>query len=161
MLFYHPFIMELNQTPITGTEEYGSKTVPWEALAEFYDAFNHRNLEIMANNWANASTIAMDNPIGGILRGWGNISAIYDRIFHGQAKVYVEFYDYTIHEHQDTFYTVGRERGYFEIRGHRLELAIRTSRVFVRINGEWKQVHHHGSIENPELLKAYQKAVTK
>ena len=140
------------QTPITGKENYTSKATSFEALVEFYDAFNNGKMEVMANNWANTPDIAMDNPLGGIMRGWKNISGVYERIFNGQAKVYVEFYDYTIHEMGDTFYAVGRERGYFEVENQRIELAIRTSRIFQKINGEWKQVHHHGSIENPDLL---------
>lgn len=40
-----------------------------------------------------------------------------------------------------------------------LEMAIRTSRVFRRISGEWRQVHHHGSVDDAELLAAYQQAV--
>ena len=69
----------------------------------------------MSNNWAKTPNIAMDNPLGGIMRGWENIRALYERIFNGRAKVYVEYYDYTTHEVGDTFYTVGRERGYFEV----------------------------------------------
>lgn len=40
-----------------------------------------------------------------------------------------------------------------------LALAIRTRRVFRQIDGRGKQVHHHGSIEAPELLARYQSAV--
>jgi hypothetical protein len=42
-----------------------------------------------------------------------------------------------------------------------MSLAIRTSRIFIRSFGAWKQVHHHGSIENPDLLAKYQAAVLK
>ena len=52
-----------------------------------------------------------------------------------------------------------RERGYLERDGRRLDLAIRTSRVFRKLDGRWQQVHHHGSIEDPLLLDRYQKAV--
>ena len=137
------------------------KDTPYKALVEFYDAFNHRKLKVMSNNWANTPDIAMDNPLGGIMRGWENISGVYERIFNGQAIVYVEYYDYTIHELGDTFYAVGRERGYFEVNGNRIDLKIRTSRIFQKIEGEWKQVHHHGSIEDPSLLKTYQDLVKK
>jgi hypothetical protein len=30
-------------------------------------------------------------------------------------------------------------------------LAIRTTRIFILHNGDWKQIHHHGSIDNPTL----------
>jgi hypothetical protein len=41
-----------------------------------------------------------------------------------------------------------------------LQLAIRTSRLFRRAPGDrWHQVHHHGSIDDPQLLADYQAAV--
>ena len=113
----------------------------------------------MADNWAQSDEIAMDNPLGGIKRGWDEIKLVYDRIFNGQAKVYVEYYDYTIHETDVMFYVVGRERGYFRLAENEVKLAIRTSRVFKKIDGRWRQVHHHGSIDDPELLARYQAAV--
>lgn len=151
--------MKTNQTPITGNETYKDKTSPYEALIEFYSAFNHCKMSQMENNWARTSEISMDNPLGGIMRGWDHIRSIYERIFNGRAKVYVEFYDYTIHELSNAFYAVGRERGYFETDAKKIKLAIRTSRIFQKIDGEWKQVHHHGSIEEPELLHKYQSLV--
>jgi hypothetical protein len=97
--------------------------------------------------------------LGGIKRGWNEIKVVYEKIFKGPAEVYVEYYDYTIHEAKEIFYTVGRERGYFKLGDVEIKLAIRTSRIFKRVQGIWKQVHHHGSIENPDLLKRYQSAV--
>jgi len=38
-------------------------------------------------------------------------------------------------------------------------MKIRTTRVF-RYDGErWRQTHHHGSIDDPQLLAAYQSLV--
>jgi len=146
------------QTAITGNEkEYNNKM--HEALVEFYNAFNRRDFELMQKNWLNNEEIAMDNPLGGIKRGWEEIKTIYSRIFTGQAKVYVEFYDYTIVPMEGGFVAIGRERGYVDIKGKKLDLAIRTSRVYKLVKGKYKQVHHHGSIESPELLKEYQELV--
>lgn len=153
--------MKLIQTAITGKENYANKTTPYEALVEFYKAFNNGEMKLMSKNWANSPNIAMDNPLGGIMRGWENIKNVYERIFNGQAKVYVEYYDYSIHESEDSFYAVGRERGHFKAHNQEIELAIRTSRIFQKIEGEWKQVHHHGSIEDPQLLETYQELVKK
>lgn len=154
--------MQLIHTAITGKEtKPGTPTTPYEALVEFYDAFNHGKLDLMEKNWANTPNIAMDNPLGGIMRGWANIRSVYQRIFEGQAKVYVEFYDYSVHETEQMFYAVGRERGFFETNNQRIDLAIRTSRIFEKTEQGWKQVHHHGSIENPSLLETYQTLVQK
>ena len=153
--------MKIISEAITGNELRTNQSSPYEALVEFYDAFNHCKLELMQQNWANSPDIAMDNPLGGILRGWHNIKSVYERIFTGQAKVYVEFYDYSIHEAGNIFYAIGRERGSFEVGEQKIELAIRTSRIYQKMEGRWQQVHHHGSIESPELLSTYQKLVRK
>lgn len=146
-------------TPITGREDRTGLSAPLQALSEFYDAFNSRNLEKMSQNWAQADEISMDNPVGRIKRGWSEIKAVYERIFSGPAQVYVEFYDYTIHETGESFYAVGRERGEFRVGKTVVKLAIRTSRIYKLIDRRWQQVHHHGSIDNPELLARYQSAV--
>ena len=55
----------------------------------------------------------------------------------------------------------GRERGEFVVENRRVPLTIRTSRVFsYRPEVGWRQIHHHGSIDDPRLLQAYQDAVT-
>lgn len=150
--------MMAEQTPITGRESKKKYPSTICALIDFYDAFNNRNFEKMFENWAQTDEIAMDNPLGGIRRGWNEIGTVYERLFNGSARVYVEFYDYTIHEMGEMFYAVGRERGEFRIGETTIKLAIRTTRIYKLINGQWRQVHHHGSIDNPELLAAYQEA---
>lgn len=130
------------------------------ALIAFYAAFNNRDLAAMERNWwTEDATAAMANPLGGLYRGWPDIREVYARIFGGEATVYVEFHDYTLQEAGDLFYAVGRERGYLDRGGERLELAIRTSRIFRKRGGRWQQVHHHGSIEDSTMIERYQKAV--
>lgn len=147
------------QKAITGKENQGDLTSPYEVLVQFYCAFNSRNMQMMTENWAQSEDAAMDNPLGGIKRGWTEIRSVYERIFSGPVQVYVEFYDYTIHETAEMFYVVGRERGNFRLGDEEIKLAIRTSRIFRKIAGRWNQVHHHGSIEDPKLLASYQAAV--
>lgn len=147
------------QEAITGQEEQGSLATPYQSLVQFYCAFNSKDMGMMSENWAQSDDIAMDNPLGGIKRGWTEIRPVYERIFGGSTKVYVEFFDYTLHEAKDMFYAVGRERGYFRRSGEEITLAIRTSRIFRKIDGHWRQVHHHGSIEDSRLLADYQSAL--
>lgn len=147
------------QKAITGKENQGDLSSSYQALVQFYCAFNSGNMQMMSENWAQSEEIAMDNPLGGIKRGWAEIQQVYERIFNGSARVYVEFFDYTIHETAQMFYAVGRERGYFRSAAEDIPLAIRTTRIFQKIDDRWRQVHHHGSIEEPRLLDRYQTAV--
>ena len=144
---------------ITGNEISGEYPKEVQALIQFYSAFNRRDMTMMADNWLQTEEISMCNPLGGTKRGWAEISAVYRKIFTGKAIVYVEFYDYTILKSVEFYHAVGKERGYFRRDTEEVELAIRTSRIFTLRNGLWKQVHHHGSIDDPGLLKRYQSAV--
>ncbi len=131
------------------------------ALVNFYKAFNNKDLKLMQTVWLHTNEASMNNPLGGIMRSWKEIESIYDKIFNGKAKVYVEFYDFSIHKTKDMFFATGRERGYFKTDELEMKLAIRTSRIFKNIDGEWKQIQHHGSIDNPKLLNKYQILVTE
>ncbi|MCK4833123.1 MAG: nuclear transport factor 2 family protein [Gammaproteobacteria bacterium] len=144
---------------ITGKRNLFQKGSPQSALQDFYQAFNARDLQKVSANWLQTEEASMSNPLGGVRRGWDEIAAVYQRLFAGEATVYVEFYDYSIHQSAQFFCAVGRERGYFEIAQQQLELAIRTSRIYHKQDGLWRQLHHHGSIEQPDLLKSYQTAV--
>ena len=55
--------------PITGQEKRGTLTEPAEALAQFYRAFNSRDLGLMEENWDASDDAVMANPLGGIKRG--------------------------------------------------------------------------------------------
>lgn len=123
------------QEAITGKESIEDLSSPYQALIQFYCAFNSRNMQMMSENWAQSDDIAMANPLGGIKRGWAEIQQVYERIFNSPAEVYVEYFDYTIHETTEMFYAVGRERGYFRLGGEEITLAIRTSRIFQKIDG--------------------------
>jgi len=144
---------------ITGQETVEDTNHPINALINFYKAFNARNAEAAANNWAKQYAIAMSNPIGGIRRNWNAVKEGYDKIMGGEAKVYVEYHDFNFHLFDGVFYAEGRERGSLDTGEVQLGLKIRTSRIYKLFGDDWKQVHHHGSIEDPELLKRYQNAI--
>jgi ketosteroid isomerase-like protein len=146
-------------TPITGREDPIDPSDPVGALAEFYRAFNTRDLVLMERNWASSGEASMDNPLGGIKRGWSDIRQVYERIFGGNVSITVEFHDYTLHRFGETFLVVGRERGKSTVGDTTFDLKIRTSRWFHFVDGRWRQLHHHGSIEDADLLARYQAAV--
>lgn len=155
-------MLSIEKKAITGSENQEVViSDPLAALFEFYRAFNTQDLDLMSYNWENSDEVSMSNPLGGVKRGWNEIRQVYSNIFHGKAKVYVEFYDYSIHQAGNMFCAVGRERGYFQGDKKKMDIAIRTSRIY-RMDGEqWRQIHHHGSMDNPKLLAAYQNAVVR
>jgi ketosteroid isomerase-like protein len=151
--------MKPTQEPITGKEDLGDLSQPKEALAQFYKAFNSRDLAMIDANFAASDEVAIDNPLGGIRRGGDVPHKMYETVFKSPADVHVEFWDYTIDRVGDVFWAVGRERGTYHDGDVVKDLNIRTTRVFRLIDGRWRQVHHHGSIEDAKLLADYQNAV--
>ncbi len=147
------------QSPITGNEDLGDLSQPQQALSQFYRAFNTRDLKMIDDNFAQSDEVAIDNPLGGIRRGADEPHKMYEGVFKSPADVHVEFWDYTIHRAGDVFWAVGRERGTYRDGNDLKTLNVRTSRIFQFINGRWRQMHHHGSIEDAKLLADYQNAV--
>ena len=145
--------------PITGNEDLGDLSQPQQALAQFYRAFNTRDLRMLDENFAHIDEVAIDNPLGGIRRGADEPHKMYEGVFKSPADVHVVFWDYTIHRVGDVFWAVGRERGTYRDGDAVKDLNIRTSRVFQLIDGRWRQLHHHGSIEDAKLLADYQSVV--
>jgi ketosteroid isomerase-like protein len=142
------------QEPVNGREDVGDLTQPHQALAQFYKALNTRDLKLMEENWDSSPEAVMDNPLGGIKRGWMEIRQTYERLFRAPAFSF-EFWDYTLHRSGDVFWVVGRERGRLTGANETLDLAIRTTRLFRRTSERWRQIHHHGSIEDPQMLSRY------
>ncbi|MEW6324383.1 MAG: nuclear transport factor 2 family protein [Nitrospirota bacterium] len=140
--------------------EYGIEGA--RALLEtFYYAFNHRDTNVFRQVWAEHELIQLNNPLGGILRGYEPIAALYQRIFTGPATVRVELADIVECQSGEMVVFAGRETGEFVKGSAALPLSIRTSRIVQWFGPDigWRQVHHHGSIDDPHLLAEYQRAV--
>ncbi|VAX09388.1 hypothetical protein MNBD_GAMMA25-950 [hydrothermal vent metagenome] len=144
---------------INGSECITGLSDPQDVLIEFYHAFNNQDLEQMENNWLQSGDASMSNPLGGIKRSWSEIKPVYEKIFNGPAEVFVEFYDFSIHQTEGMFCAVGHERGYFKLDETEIKLAIRTSRIYLKTKQQWQQLHHHGSIDQAGLLADYQAIV--
>ena len=96
---------------ITGRETQSGSGDALDALIGFYSAFNARDLAGLAANWEQGDAPSMDNPMGGIRRGWQSISEGYLKLFGGPAVVQVTFHDFTSQGGDDWHLFVGREKG--------------------------------------------------
>lgn len=130
------------------------------ALESFYHALNRRDLDALSAVWSQDELAQLNNPVGGILRSGAAVTDLYRRIFSGDLRLTVTFADAVTYWWANAVVFAGREIGqYHDHDGATVPLTIRTSRVFGYDSGRWQQVHHHGSIDQPEELAAYQKAV--
>ena len=133
------------------------------ALETFYYALNHRDPHTLAAIIADDALAQLNNPLGGILRGGKAIIDLYaNKIFQGSVRVEVEFSDFAQYTGGTHALFAGREHGAYTVNGADPQpLEIRTSRYFrydPRVR-RWVQYHHHGSIDNAQVLAAYQHAV--
>ena len=134
------------------------------ALETFYFALNNADLDVLGAVWSPDPLAQLNNPVGGILRSGDAITDLYRRIFAGGMGVQVTFTDAATYLGRDTAVFAGRELGsYVGADGARVPLQIRTTRFFTwhPDRGSWLQLHHHGSIDDPEALAAYQAAARR
>ncbi|MBX4959770.1 YybH family protein [Rhizobium lentis] len=151
--------MNWHLSEVDGDETQRGDGSPLDSLIAFYRAFNIGDLAGLEDVWVAGSEPSMDNPIGGIRRGWGQIAEGYSKLFEGLAKVHVTFHDFTSQGGEDWHLFVGRERGVCRTATETLDVAFRTTRWFVRKQGGWRQLHHHGSVEDPQMLADYQRLI--
>jgi hypothetical protein len=100
---------------ITGREPPAEDGSPLDALIGFYRAFNASDMKALAANWAaDEEAPSMDNPIGGIRRGWPAIRDGYAKLFSGPATLRVTFQDFSAQGNDDYHLFVGREKVWCE-----------------------------------------------
>ncbi|WP_329261559.1 nuclear transport factor 2 family protein [Actinoallomurus sp. NBC_01490] len=134
------------------------------ALETFYYALNSADLDTLAEVWSDDELAQLDNPVGGIIRSGAAITELYRRIFSSGMDLSVTFTDAATYVTADTAVFAGRERcEYTDAEGTRVPVEFRTSRFFAWVPGEerWRQIHHHGSADDPGALRAYQAAVRR
>jgi hypothetical protein len=134
------------------------------ALETFYFGLNNADVDVLRAVWSPDPLAQLNNPVGGILRSGDAISGLYQRIFARGMGLQVTFTDAATYLGSDSAVFAGRELGsYIGPDGERVPIAIRTSRVFTwhPEQGSWLQIHHHGSIDDPDALAAYQAAARR
>lgn len=132
---------------ITGKESV-FKSNEHKVLSEYYAALNSVDIGKMKKNWSQKESAAFTSPLGGIVRSHHDIIESHNQLFLSPIGIDVEYYDIEISPMKNGFAAVGRERGTMKIVDDIIEVGFRTSRIFVEEDGEFKQIHHHGSFED-------------
>ncbi len=133
---------------IPGPGEVGDLRDPLQALAQFYRAFNTRDVDLMDRSWEHSPDVVVISPLVGLIRGWPTIRSAYVRAFREPGGPVTEFFDYAIQGSGDLCLLVGRERGSAKVGGKTVPLTGRATNVLRRAkDGCWKLVHHHISLD--------------
>lgn len=133
------------------------------ALETFYYALNNADLDRLSAIWPDDALAQLNNPVGGILRSGSAIADLYRGIFASGMDVQVTFTDAATYHAPATAVFAGRELGsYVNASGQRASIQIRTTRLFGWAQDVgWRQLHHHGSIDEPAALADYQDAARR
>ncbi|MBO0840374.1 MAG: nuclear transport factor 2 family protein [Sciscionella sp.] len=107
-------------------------------------ALNSADGQALRQVWATDALAQLNNPVGGVLRG--EDIALYDAIFAG-ARPRVTFGDVIEYAGDAHVVFAGRETGSYCDGDREVPLSIRTTRYFRYQYGNWRQYHHHGSID--------------
>ena len=123
-----------------------------EANAEFYAAFESRDLDRMAEVWERSDRATVTHPGWPTLHGWARVAASWEAIFANTPYIQFVLTDESVTVHGDAAWvtldenilqaTGGPGTGADEeLSGSR----IATTNVFARAGGDWRLVVHHGS----------------
>jgi ketosteroid isomerase-like protein len=130
------------------------------ALESFYYAWHRRDPAVLRACWSASPFAQVDSPVGGILRGGQTIARLYQRMAASPANFRATFNDVVAYYGETHAVFAGRETGsYTAPDGATVPLEIRSTRYFRYEDGHWRQYHHHGSIDDPDALRAYQQAI--
>jgi ketosteroid isomerase-like protein len=134
------------------------------ALETFYFALNNADLDVLAEIFSDDDLTQVDNPVGGIVRSGPAIVELYRHLFASGLHLSVTFTDVATYWTPDAAMFAGRERGqYTNPEGEQVPTEFRTSRYFTwhPRHERWRQIHHHGSVDDPIALHDYQMAASR
>lgn len=130
------------------------------ALETFYRAFNAGDRELLLTLWADEPLVHLDDPLGRSVRGHGEIAELYRSLVRRGVLAWIQFDEILEISTNESVIFVGRERGMVMTTDDIVPLRIRATHCLSWIESvsAWRWVHHHGSIEEPELMARYQRA---
>ena len=107
----------------------------------FYDAFEARDLDAMSDIWEHSDRVSCTHPGWSVLRGWGAVAASWLAMFQGPQQIQFILTD----EHVEVDGDLGWVTVDENIIGDQTGSTVSALNVFVRGEGGWRLVAHHGS----------------
>jgi ketosteroid isomerase-like protein len=108
----------------------------------FYDAFEAADLDAMSNRWEHSDRVVCTHPGWGTLRGWGKVVASWYAIFGNSQRLQFILTDHSVVASGDTAWVALNEN---LLDGQGAGSTVAALNVFVRTDGDWLVVAHHGS----------------
>jgi ketosteroid isomerase-like protein len=124
-----------------------------QANADYYAAFEARDLDLMAEVWERSDRVAVTHPGWPTLHGWARVAGSWDAIFANTAYIQFVLTDEVVNVSGEMAWITcdenilqtgsSREGGedVAELQGGRVAAV----NVFTLTDGRWRMVLHHGS----------------
>ena len=116
------------------------------ANRRYYEAFERRDLDLMSDVWEHSDRVACTHPGWRTLRGWGAVSGSWFAIFGGPQQLQVILTNESIEVAGDVAWATVDEN-LLDAEGSGTVAALN---LFVRTDGRWRLVAHHGSPVAPQ-----------
>ena len=111
------------------------------ANGAFYAAHEERDLHAMADVWENSDRVVCTHPGWPILRGWRDVGESWRRIFSGPGRNQFIVTNEVVEVDGDMAWVTCDEN----LVDDGATGTIAATNVFVRSDGAWRMVAHHGS----------------
>jgi ketosteroid isomerase-like protein len=137
---------------MSGGDEEAMQARVSEANAEFYAAFEARDLDRMAEVWERSDRATVTHPGWPTLHGWARVAASWEAIFANTPYIQFVLTEESVTVHGDAAWVTLDENilqstgepgtgADGELSGSR----IATTNVFTLVDDRWRMVVHHGS----------------
>jgi ketosteroid isomerase-like protein len=113
----------------------------------FYAAFEARDLDAMSDCWEHSDRIVCTHPGWRTLRGWGAVSGSWFALFGGPSSLQFILTEEVVAVAGDSAWVTVDENLISPEMGGGTVAALN---VFVRADGRWRLVAHHGSPVAPQ-----------
>jgi ketosteroid isomerase-like protein len=119
----------------------GDEAAVLSANQAFYDAFEARDLEAMSRVWEASSRVVCTHPGWPTLRGWPQVRASWDALMSGPQRLQFIVTNAAVEVLGDTAWVTLEEN----LLEGGTSGTVASVNWFVRHDGGWKLVGHHGS----------------
>jgi ketosteroid isomerase-like protein len=133
-----------------------------EAHNQLYAGLNKMftgDIEPLNNVWSHSDSITYMGPFGGILRGWGEVGADFEKVAAMKLGGKITANNLHLYAGTDIGYTSCVEEGEnIGPDGKVIKVSHRATNIFHFEGGKWKLVHHHTDISS-QLEKGFDKII--
>ena len=111
----------------------------------FYQAFETLDIDEMRAAWDDQAEVTCVHPGWGMLRGWDDVMASWDRIMDNASMMQFMITDAEARVEGDWAWVTCTENLTSVLNAQANSSRVQTTNILRRRDGKWRMVHHHGS----------------